>query len=84
MHDTLWRGPSSDNNFGFNLKDSLAFSMYREDFELKTLKLIKLARAALIYLSLAVHVEEHKRTQEKEAGKVLPIQLEKYEDNWKI
>jgi len=84
MHDTLWRGPSSDNNFGFNLKDSLAFSMYREDFELKTLKLIKLARAALIYLSLAVHVEEHKRTQEKEAGKVLPIQLEKYDDDWKI
>ena len=84
IHDTLWRGPSSDNDFGFNLKDSLAFSMYREEFELKTLKLIKLARAALIYLSLAVHTEEYKRDQEKEAGKVMPTQLEKYDDDWKI
>jgi len=58
--------------------------MYREEFELKTLKLIKLARAALIYLSLAVHTEEHKRDQEKEAGKVMPTQLEKYDDGWKI
>ena len=84
IHDTLWRDLSSDNDFVFNLKDSLAFSMYREEFELKTLKLIKLARAALIYLSLAVHTEEYKRDQEKEAGKVLPTQLEKYDDNWKI
>ena len=84
IHDTLWRDLSSDNDFVFNLKDSLAFSMYREEFELKTLKLIKLARAALIYLSLAVHTEEHKRDQEKEAGKVMPRQLEKYDDNWKI
>ena len=51
---------------------------------LKTLKLIKLARAALIYLSLAVHTEEYKRDQEKEAGKVMPTQLEKYDDDWKI
>jgi tetratricopeptide (TPR) repeat protein len=84
IHDTLWRDTSSDNDFGFNLKDSLAFSMYREEFELKTLKLIKLARAALIYLSLAVHTEEYKRDQEKEAGKVMPTQLEKYDDDWKI
>jgi hypothetical protein len=58
--------------------------MYREEFELKTLKLIKLARAALIYLSLAVHVEENKRDQGKEAGKVMPTQLGKYDDDWKI
>lgn len=84
IHDTLWRDPLSGNDFGFKLKDSLAFSIYRKEFELKTLKLIKLARAALIYISLAVHTEEYKRDQEKEAGKVLPTQLEKYDDNWKI
>ncbi len=69
IHDTLWKGQSYNNDFGFNLKDSLAFSVYREEFELKTLKLIKLARAALIYLSLAVHTEEYKRDQEKVSGR---------------
>lgn len=85
IHDEMWEGNSSrEDDFTLSLKDSLAYSLYRKDFEKKTLKLIKLGRAALIYLSLAVHREEQIRAQEKENGKIMPVHLNKFEDEWKV
>ncbi|MHB8846310.1 MAG: hypothetical protein ACYC7L_16370 [Nitrospirota bacterium] len=36
----------------------MAFSMRRQDFEVKTLRLLKTARASLIYLSLGMYCKE--------------------------
>ncbi|WP_407152622.1 LA2681 family HEPN domain-containing protein [Bradyrhizobium sp. ORS 86] len=41
--------------------DRPAYSVQREDFSRKTLRLLRLSRAALIYLSLAMHDKERKR-----------------------
>ncbi|MFS1898879.1 LA2681 family HEPN domain-containing protein [Vibrio cyclitrophicus] len=48
-----------------------------DDLERKALKMLRLAREALIYLSLAVHVEELKREKERGDGLVVPIQSTK-------
>lgn len=65
------------------LADTLAFSVERRGFEAKTLRLLKVARAALIYLSLAVHREERSKTTSRDEGLVLPIALDLWEDDWK-
>jgi tetratricopeptide (TPR) repeat protein len=57
------------------------YSISRDDFGLKTLKLLKLARAALIYLSLAIHREERRRP--KSEGIVAPIPVSNWDDDWK-
>lgn len=59
------------------------YRITRDSFLLKTLKLLKLARAAMIYLSLGVHVEERKKTS-KAGGIIAPMPLDIWEDNWKI
>jgi hypothetical protein len=48
----------------FDEKD-IAYSISRGDLEHKTLKLIRLTRAALIYVSLAIHHEEQKKDHSK-------------------
>jgi tetratricopeptide (TPR) repeat protein len=84
LHDDLWSGPN-DGLPDSGLKDTLAFSVYRKDFEARTLKLLKMARAALIYLSLSVHADEQMRAQKKPSGSItVPMSLDAYEDNWKI
>jgi len=56
----------------------------RSEFEAKAVRLMRMARAALIYLSLAVHVEERRRAQERPADAVVPgIPLDTIEDDWK-
>jgi len=59
------------------------YRITRDSFFLKTLKLLKLVRAALIYLSLAVHVEERKKIS-KANGIIAPMPLDVWEDDWKI
>ncbi len=85
IHDGFWNGLSSKNDkLSLALVDSLAYSMYRKDFEAKTLKLIKLSRVALMYLSLAVHSEELQRAQKRGSDEiVMPMYLNKFEDDWK-
>ncbi len=66
--------------------DGLSFSMNREEFEVKGLKLMKLARAALIYLAFVVTAAEHTHEEaspKAAGGFVLPLVLDIYEDNWK-
>jgi hypothetical protein len=57
------------------------YSISRDDFSLKTLKLLKLARAALIYLSLAIHDEERHRPESE--GIIAEMPISDWDDNWK-
>lgn len=63
-----------------NSQEGLGFSIAREEFERLTLHLLKLCRAALIYLSLAMENEERRR---KPDGLVFSIPLPLMEDEWK-
>ena len=60
--------------------------VYAISFDLlvaRTLRQLKLARAALIYLALGVHVEERRRRAERGDGLVMPITLDTWDDRWK-
>lgn len=85
LHEVFWPGP--DDDYGgvsaeaaASLKDGLALSRYRSDFEAKAIRLLKTVRAALIYLCLAVQWEETHRSEEKredqETSKIGPFILE--------
>ena len=80
VHDTMWEGKEKIKEPDFSyLIDRLSFSLYRKDLIKKSMKIFKLARAGLIYLSLAIHDEEKKKPIEK----VGEIPLLKYHDEWK-
>ncbi|MEX2124973.1 MAG: LA2681 family HEPN domain-containing protein [Woeseia sp.] len=57
------------------------YSVSRDDFGLKTLTLLKLARAALIYLSLAIHREERQRPGSE--GALASMIVDDWDDDWK-
>ncbi|MDP9457317.1 MAG: LA2681 family HEPN domain-containing protein [Actinomycetota bacterium] len=78
LHEVFWPGPGDDYGGASPqaiaaLKDSLAVSRYRRDFEAKALRLLKLVRASLIYLCLAVHREEEKRSNERDPKQEVPM-----------
>jgi tetratricopeptide (TPR) repeat protein len=62
--------------------DRLAHQIVREDLEGKTLRLLQLARAALIYLSLAMEVEE-RRASAAATGLVMPLAVDVYPESLK-
>jgi len=86
LHDSFGQGTLSvDDRAPSALADTLAFSVHRREFEVKTLKLIKMARSALIYLSLAIHAEEKQRRTENEHKTITPkVTLDIFEDDWKL
>jgi tetratricopeptide (TPR) repeat protein len=86
LHDSMWRGPDGGDDPLFSHRtDVLAASLYRRDFEAKALRLLKMARAALIYLSLAIHSEEVKRERERpKKGVVMPMLMDTWDDEWKV
>ena len=49
----------------------------------RTLRLLKLARVAVIYLSLAVWSEERKRDRDSGRKTTLTMPLNVWEDEWK-
>ena len=62
-------------------KDTLAYSISSEQLEQRSLHLLRLAREALIYVSLAVHAEEQRRERESPlVGLVAPMELPPLED----
>jgi len=64
--------------------DNLAHSVSRSDLERRCLRILKLARAALIYLSLGMHKEEQRRRAGAGADAVLAhMPLIEMEDEWK-
>lgn len=60
--------------------NGLTFLISRKEFELKTLKLFTLVRAALIYLSLGINQEESKKDIDKPT---LPISFIDLKDDYK-
>lgn len=83
VHEMLLRPSGVDSGIPDLFTDTLAYSIERTDFEAKTLRLIKLARAALIYLSLGMHREEKRRAASRPQGLVMPMELDTWEDEWK-
>ncbi|MBI6875622.1 LA2681 family HEPN domain-containing protein [Clostridium aciditolerans] len=66
-------------------KDELAFSISYFDLEKKTYRLMKIIRAALIYLSLSINEEEKHKEKERGKGfKTCPAYLTEYLDEWKL
>ncbi len=74
--------------------DDMAYSVWRREFEENTLRVLKLSRAALVYLSLGMHREEQRRAERRErprkgtgkkpgSGLVVPIHLDPWDDEWK-
>ncbi|HWH84723.1 MAG TPA: LA2681 family HEPN domain-containing protein [Burkholderiaceae bacterium] len=64
--------------------DNLAHSVSRDDLERRGLHILKLARAALIYLSLGMHKEECGRRERAGPDSILAeISLTEMEDEWK-
>lgn len=67
------------------LRDTLARSLGRREFESKVLRIFKMARAGLVYLTFAVHVEEYHRSKERGSDrKVAPMLLDTWKDEWKF
>jgi hypothetical protein len=68
--------------------DRLAKSIGRSDLEANTLRLFKLARAALVYMCLAMQDEERQRVKRKpdDPNKIgpIPMQLDIWDDRWKF
>lgn len=60
--------------------NGLTFLISRREFELRTLKLFRLVRAAMIYLSLGINQEESKKVIDKP---VLPIDFIDLKDDYK-
>jgi hypothetical protein len=78
----------SGNSPGNLFHDRLAYSLSRHDFERKTLRVLRLARAALIYLSLGMDQEEARRNTGKKGkgdktATPMPMVLETWDDEWK-
>lgn len=66
------------------MRDDLAYSISQKDFEVKTLRILKLARSAMIYLSLGIHAEEMERTSNRDPeGIIAPTFLDTWKDEWK-
>jgi len=65
--------------------DDLAYVIGRRDLEAKSLRILKLARGALIYLALGMHAEERRRADARPKDNlVMPMPLDRWEDDWKV
>jgi hypothetical protein len=75
--------PAVSENEPLSFHDDLAFSVGRRELETKTLRLLKMIRAALIYLSLAIYSEERQKDQVEESTRIMPMELDSFDDGWK-
>jgi hypothetical protein len=76
----MWVGPDAESR----LRDDLAISLYRSDFEELSLRSLQKARSALIYLSLAIQQEERAKNENLDDDeKLAPMRLGRWEDEWK-
>lgn len=63
---------------------ALGFRIGRDTLEAKTLHILKLARASLIYLSLAVHREEMIKNEERGDKLVMPMPLTTWDERRRL
>lgn len=74
--------PAGGTKFG--LDDTLAYFVPWPQFDGAALEVFRLARAAMLYLGLAVGIEEHWRAEKRCPAKlVVPMLLDRWEDDWK-
>lgn len=66
----------------YDKEKDISYCIKRKDFESKTLHLLKLTRAAIIYLSLAIHYEESKKDNSE--LKVMQLPTKEVQHNHKI
>jgi len=65
--------------------DHISKIVTRADFEEKTMRLLKLVRAAFTYLTLTVHAEEMRRASVRHPSeKVAKISATFVADEWKV
>ena len=64
--------------------DDFAHVLTLDDLERRALRLLKLSRAALIYLSLGMHIEEQRRKDDTHFNaRTAPMKLDFFDDEWK-
>jgi hypothetical protein len=80
VHEYFIRRP--DGNYHDAFEDLLAYSVSRDQFEKMTMNILRLARAALIYLSLGIYEEELQKCRQS-SKMILPLHLGEYDDDWK-
>jgi LA2681-like HEPN/Tetratricopeptide repeat len=73
---------AAEREFDDPFHDTLAHAISLRDLERRTLRLIKLVRAAMIYLFLGMHREERLRSTEN-PGLTVPMSLDPWQDEWK-
>lgn len=78
LHTSLSDLVPPHSNLGF---EALAYSITLRDFEAKTIKVMQLARAALIYLVQAVYTEETKRSQSSGEKILVPVLLPTFDNH---
>jgi len=83
VHECLARSVPAEGAHD-NGADGLARALSREEFAAKTLRLLQLVRGALIYLSLAVHRKESAASSTDDRDQVMPMPLDRWDDEWKL
>ncbi|TCK23508.1 hypothetical protein EV667_3344 [Ancylobacter aquaticus] len=71
-------------NFNDAETEKIGLHVGRHDFEAKALRLVGLARAAIIYLCLAVHREERLRKDGNPDAISIPMLANTWDDKWKV
>ncbi|MBU9739466.1 LA2681 family HEPN domain-containing protein [Diplocloster agilis] len=64
--------------------DDLALYVTEDELLALTLELLHIVREAIICLSLCVHVEEQKKSEQNNGKLIMPMPLMEYDDEWKI
>jgi len=77
VHDDLWNDTDCPDNTLF--RDKLAFHLSMQELNEKTIRILKMARAGLTYLSLAVHREEGIRRSQVQDKITVPMVLPRWE-----
>jgi hypothetical protein len=84
VHELMDRRAGRQDAAGDLFVDTLAYSISRSDLEARTLRLLKLVRAALIYLCLGMHWEERRRMKRRRSKRLIASQsLPRVEDRFK-
>jgi len=77
----LFYVPTEERYFA---RGPLAYSLSRSEFERRALRLLQLARSALLYLSMGVYVEEARRRAAYPSQRSLSLPLIEFEDRFKL
>jgi len=84
VHEMLVTRPLDPDSPLAWLVDDLAYSIVRPEFNAKALRVLKLARAALMYLSLGMNREEKRRAAKPGKDMIASMPLDTWEDEWKM